>query len=76
MQSTRSGIDDIFTDIPFSAALGRKGTVGKYHTDASLGRKVPDHVLEPGKVGVPGRRCAVLPAHIVQQLVLPPSQTS
>ena len=33
---------------------------------------MPDHVLEPGKVGIVRWGRAVLPAHIVQQLVLPP----
>ena len=33
---------------------------------------MPDHVLEPGKVCVPGRRNAVGPAHVLLQLVRAP----
>ena len=35
---------------------------------------MPDHVLQPGEVGVAGGGRAVLPAHIVQQLILAPAR--
>ena len=66
------GVDDVFADVALAAALGGEGTVGQHHADAAVRRKVPDHVLEPGKVGVAGGRRAVLPAHVVQKFVLPP----
>ena len=34
---------------------------------------MPDHVLEPCEVSVAGGRRAVLPAYVVQQLLLPPA---
>ena len=34
---------------------------------------MPDHVLQPSKVGVVGRRRSVLPAHIIQKLILSPA---
>lgn len=59
------GVDDALADVALAAALGGEGTVGQHHADAAVRRKVPDHVLEPGKVGVAGGRRAVLPAHVV-----------
>ena len=53
-------LDDIFADLALAAGLGGQGTIGQYHTDAAVGGQMPDHVLEPCKVGVAGGRRAVL----------------
>ena len=73
MQSTRSALMIFFSDLPLSPTLGGQRAVGQHHAHTATRSQVPDHVLEPGKVGVARRGRAVLPAHIVQQLVLPPA---
>ena len=66
------GFDDGPTDITFSTRLRREGTVGKHQPDLARGRKVMDHVLHPGKVGIARWRDTEFPAHIVQEAVLSP----
>ena len=66
-------LDDVFSDLALAAGLGGQGAVGQHHADAPTRGQVPDHVLEPREVGVAGGRRTVLPAHIVQQLLLPPA---
>ena len=34
---------------------------------------MPDHVLQPCKVGIPSRGSAILPADIIQKFILPPT---
>ena len=73
MQSTRSALTIFLRISPFPPALGGQGTVGQYHADSAVGGQMPDHVLEPGKVCIAGRRRAVLPAYIIQKFVLSPA---
>ena len=59
-------------NVSLAPGLGGQGAVCQHHADAPAWGQVPDHVLEPGKVGVPGGRHSVLPPHVLPQLVRAP----
>jgi len=59
------GVDDVFADLTFATGLRGQRAICQHHTDASIWGKVPDHVLQPSEVGITGRGCTILPAHII-----------
>ena len=58
-------VHDVFADIALAARLRGEGAIGQHNTHPAAGGQVVDHVLDPGKVGVAGRRHSVLPADVV-----------
>src|SRR5699024_4232093 len=68
------GLDDVFADVALAARLGGQGAVGQHNAHPAAGGQVVDHVLDPGKVGVAGRRHPVLPADVVLELLRAPAR--
>ena len=65
-------LDQPLADFAFVVGVGAHGAVGQQQRHAAGGREVPEHVLQPGEVGVALRRRAGNPARVVGQLFVPP----
>jgi len=58
------GLDDGFADFAFSRLIGGHRAIGEDKSGDAVGREVMDEVLDPGEVGVAGRRHTKLPANV------------
>ncbi len=65
-------LDQPFADFAFVVGVGAHRAVGQQQCHAAGGRQVPEHVLQPGKVGVALRRRAGDPARVVGEFFVPP----
>ncbi len=64
--------DQPLADFAFVVGVGTHGAVGQQQRHAAGGRQVPEHVLQPGEVGVALWRRAGDPAWVAGQLFVPP----
>jgi hypothetical protein len=58
------GLDDGFADLAFAGLARRHRTVGEDEAGDAGGCQVVDEVLDPGVVGIPGRRHAAGPQRL------------
>ena len=66
-------VDNVFADFTFTAGLRGKRTICKHHANTTIRCEMPDHVLQPCKVGVASRRRTILPTDVINEFIRAPA---